>query len=418
MATSTTTKPKKKPAAAAKTKTPAKAKTKAPAKVKASAKAKAPAKAKTKAKASPKVKAKAPAKAPAKAKAKTPAAILRRRSNMEILRAKHKFADGDIDGARDIIVAAIRKHWTSYALWTELGAMMRSNKDFDLIYDLWVTAPKHVAKSYSALRAMARSACITGHSDEGRVLLRRMITIAYKQAYERSLKPPKPVSEMDEDDSFAAKAAVALRDLYIAFKDLPTPFLVSGTLLGLIREGGFISWDKDIDVGIMCANKDADAIELKLRKNGNFYVRKVDLTAARIRLVHTNGTMVDVFPHYPDPRKKIIWHDGSATRWWNSPFELKQAEFIGEKVMIPSDPELYLDENYGDWRTPVSVFDARQDAPNLQVTDPEYLLSLHYFGLVDALRKDKPINQDRYARMLAEIENDDWFLKYANFEDA
>lgn len=343
-------------------------------------------------------------------------AILRRRSSLAIVRAQHAFADGETDRARQIIVAAIRKHWTSYLLWSELGAMMRTAEDFDLIYDLWLSAPKRISQSYGPLRAMARSACITGHSDEGRAILRRLISMSYKQSYDRHIAPAPAIAKEEPEDDFAAKATVALRDLYVAFADLPTPFLVSGTLLGLVREGGFIGWDKDIDVGIFCANKDAPAIEDKLRTTEKFFVRKVDLSAARIRLVHINGTMVDVFPHYTDPKTNIVWHDGSATRWWNSPFEIKEAEFIGETVMIPSDPELYLDENYGDWRTPVSAFDARLDAPNAELTDPDYLLSLHYFSLIDALRKDKAVNQERYSKMLAEIEKDDWFLKFATFE--
>ena len=343
----------------------------------------------------------------------------RQRGRIAIVRARYAHAEGDIDRARALLVDAIRELWATFTLWSELGAMMRTNDDFDLIYDLWLSAPRRLANSQAALRAMARIACITGHGDEGRVLLKRLINLSYKDARERALAPPAaPVSRAEPEDDFAAKATVALRDLYTAFEGLPTPFLISGTLLGLVREGGFIGWDKDIDVGIFCANEDAPAIEDQLRTNRHFFVRKVDLTAARIRLVHENGTMVDVFPHYPDPVTGVIWHDGSATRWWNSPFDIKAAEFIGESVMIPDDPELYLDKNYGDWRTPVSAFDARLDAPNAEVTDPDYLLSLHYFSLIDSLRKGKASNQRRYAFMLAELENDDWFLNYADFDDA
>ena len=101
---------------------------------------------------------------------------------------------------------------------------------------------------------------------------------------------------------------------------------------------------------------------------------------------------------------------------WNLKNQLNkiwfQDKFLGEKVWIPSDPELYLDENYGNWRIPVEIFDARLDAPNVKVTDQEYLITLHYFALLSALKKSKKENIYRYSKLLAEIENDDWFLQF------
>jgi len=37
-------------------------------------------------------------------------------------------------------------------------------------------------------------------------------------------------------------------------KTFPKIFVEAGTLLGCIRDGGFIKWDKDIDTGILCEN--------------------------------------------------------------------------------------------------------------------------------------------------------------------
>ena len=193
---------------------------------------------------------------------------------------------------------------------------------------------------------------------------------------------------------------------------MPKPFLISGTLLGLIREGKFIGWDKDIDVGIFCNREKAYEIVQEFRKSKFFVVRKVDITSDRIRLHHINGTMIDVFPHYKDKNDSKVWHDGSATRWWNSPFSIKETEFIGEKVWIPSNPELYLDENYGNWRIPVEIFDARLDAPNVEVTDQEYLTTLHYFSLLSAIKKSQTEKINRYSRLLLDTEKDDWFLQF------
>jgi hypothetical protein len=48
-------------------------------------------------------------------------------------------------------------------------------------------------------------------------------------------------------------------------------------------------------------------------------------------------------------------------------------EIRGVSVPLPADADRYLTENYGDWRTPRPAFDAfTDDAPNLEVTWPEY----------------------------------------------
>lgn len=217
----------------------------------------------------------------------------------------------------------------------------------------------------------------------------------------------------DDLEGFTIGAREALVDLNSAFKDFSPPFLIAGTLLGLVREGGFIGWDKDIDVGIFVSRDEAKKIEQYLRRSKYFFVRKVDITTDRIRLVHNNGTMVDIFPHYKDTKKDILWHDGSATRWWNSPFKVEKANFVGVPSYIPQNPELYLYESYGDWKSPDPYFDARIDAPNVQVLDTEHLTTLYYFSLVDSIKKKKSLKQTRYAQLLADVEADSWFLNFA-----
>jgi hypothetical protein len=294
--------------------------------------------------------------------------------------------------------------------------MIEDKTDYELISNSWIKAPLSISNDLVICNAVARAAAITGNKDDSRVLLRHLITLTSQiQRLESKFEfdnLDKSSNRINLKNSFSSKASIALRDLYKAFKDLPTPFLISGTLLGLVREGNFIGWDKDIDVGIFCNKEKLAEIETELRTNKLFVLRKLDLTTDRIRIKHISGAGIDVFPHYPDENSNKIWHDGAATKWWNSPFTIKETKFLGEKVWIPSDPELYLDENYGNWRIPVEIFDARLDAPNVKVTDQEYLITLHYFALLSALKKSKKENIYRYSKLLAEIENDDWFLQF------
>ena len=338
-------------------------------------------------------------------------------SRVALKKARDYFVNEEKDKARRIVLKTLKKNnWNLRILWIELIAMMEDKTDYELIRNLWIKAPLSISNDLVICNAVARAAAITGHTDESRALLRHLITLAneisiFSSQFSSSKKNQK-INNFNKDRNFSNKAAEALKDLYEESVDMPKPFLISGTLLGLIREGKFIGWDKDIDVGIFCNKEKAYEIVKEFRKSKFFVVRKVDITSDRIRLVHINGTMIDVFPHYTDKNDSKVWHDGSASRWWNSPFSIKETEFIGEKVWIPSNPELYLDENYGNWRIPVEIFDARLDAPNVEVTDQEYLTTLHYFSLLSAIKKSKKENINRYSKLLQDTEKDDWFLQF------
>jgi hypothetical protein len=202
---------------------------------------------------------------------------------------------------------------------------------------------------------------------------------------------------------FAKDAATTLEDLRVyGLQAGFEPFLISGTLLGHVRDGAIIGWDKDIDVGVFGTQADLVKLGAHLSQSGQFQIRRIDFVDKRLRVRHWTKVDVDIFLHYREGEK--VWHDGSVTRWWNSPFALKTIQFLGVEQFIPEDPERYLDENYGDWRKPDPHFDARYDTPNLEVTNADYRDSLLYFSLSDAVRKVKPVKIKRYKAMISAID--------------
>jgi hypothetical protein len=184
-------------------------------------------------------------------------------------------------------------------------------------------------------------------------------------------------------------------------------FLISGTLLGYVRDGAVIAWDKDIDVGVFSDETDLEAMDAAFEAS-MFQVRRIDFTSTRLRVQHVDGVAIDIFPHYWDGDARLFWHDGAATRWWNTPFGLTRTAFLGVDSWIPDDPERYLDENYGPWRTPDPHFDARLDAPNVEVTDEEYLTTLTYFSLLDALSAGNRRKLARYRTLLHRRGEGEW----------
>ena len=194
----------------------------------------------------------------------------------------------------------------------------------------------------------------------------------------RILKPAERKKPFREDWTDAARRALLdLReDLSAAGVEF---FLISGTLLGCVREGGILGHDKDVDVGVM-DHYEFERVRGALSGTGHFMLLPI-ITERILRVKHSNGVMIDVFFHWEEDGR--LYHEGQKTRWWNSPFQLVETEFLGERFLVPHDTDTYLTENYGDWRTPVTDFETFCDTPNMSVTDRNETLWYYYRMLLD-----------------------------------
>lgn len=331
-------------------------------------------------------------------------------------------AAGDREGAVSTLSTAIHSGLWRYArLWTELRSLMGSPDDYASIRKLWMDSPRGCHSHTPLLSAVARAASVAGVHDEARSLLRK--TILLEAARRRRLRArlgrlkrgavPRVRQMLPTADTsaFDSRAAVALSELNAEFDKLGVRgFLISGTLLGYQRDNGFISWDKDIDLGFFTSEIAPAKLEAAFDRLERFNVRRLDFNTDRMRVDHSNGIMIDVFPHYEGDDDRI-WHDGTATRWWNTPFELTTVDFLGKPQFVPDPPQRYLDENYGQWRTPDPNFDARLDAPNAEVTDQDFLDTLVYFSLLDALTKRDSAKIERYTELLRTMGEGDWLAR-------
>lgn len=164
----------------------------------------------------------------------------------------------------------------------------------------------------------------------------------------------------------------ALGDLCDALDRAGVPFFfAAGTVLGLIREGRPLGADGDIDIGVFAQDWDRNAL-IKIFTDDPRFDLDLHPQSQKVGLRHRGGSPVDIFRFYEEDGR--VWHDGVFVRWHNSPFQVIRQEIGGRELPLPEQPERYLEENYGpDWRVPNPGFDAfTDDAPNLEVTWPEY----------------------------------------------
>ncbi|MGH8558874.1 MAG: adenylyltransferase/cytidyltransferase family protein [Methylococcales bacterium] len=170
-------------------------------------------------------------------------------------------------------------------------------------------------------------------------------------------------------------------------------FLVSGTLLGFVREQDFVDGDYDMDLGFFESEISKDQVYKKLKESP--YFNNVYIKPYIIKAKHKNGVAIDFFVHYQEGRH--IWHGSNIHRWYNSNFFLQKANFKGIECYIPSQPERYLEENYGKWEYPVSYWNYSFDTPNQQF--PKNIETLFYLtdSIVEQFDENITGSDDRYV---------------------
>ena len=204
-------------------------------------------------------------------------------------------------------------------------------------------------------------------------------------------------------------------------------FVISGTFLGLIREGGFLKHDYDIDIGIDSEDYNHNVVINKISKSKKFFIRKIDflregffkkdkyLTKEKrivlVKLIHKSGLNIDLFVHYRE--NNIYWHGSSFHRWDNHIFNLKNYNLHGIDVLGPENYDLYLTENYGNWRTPVKDFHFNTGTPNLSInTNPSSIAM--FLKRMSEFRSAKSFLKNKYILYRCNILSDDGVFDISN----
>lgn len=191
------------------------------------------------------------------------------------------------------------------------------------------------------------------------------------------------------------KGPDVLRKISDVFRRHNVPgFVAAGSLLGMIRDGGFMPHDDDIDVGVLPGGwSPAALLRMLVEEEGFRFEFAFQFRGKTVEFkVSYAGVPVDVFCYeregedlyctcfyyfpeikYPSPNANSAWriHEYNTT-------ELKSIELVGVTFDVPSEPEKVLAQLYGkDWRIPNPNWDDSMH-PGREVLDGEYGYSVDY----------------------------------------
>ena len=208
----------------------------------------------------------------------------------------------------------------------------------------------------------------------------------------------------EQGSSFLSRSSHALTDLANLLRHAQQKiFLVSGTLLGYVREGHLLDHDKDIDIGVI-GWEEQFALFKVLWESPLFSLSPKHLHGAATHLLPINhrptGVAIDIFLYRMLEDKLITGVEfdfGHRQRFAFTPFELSSIKFLDVDLYVPSDSERNLMENFGNWRMPDKGYISHLESPSAM--DPggmDFMITARLHA-INAFRKD---NMNKLRRVL------------------
>ncbi|TKB47591.1 LicD family protein [Ferrimonas sediminicola] len=153
--------------------------------------------------------------------------------------------------------------------------------------------------------------------------------------------------------------------------------LEGGTLLGIVRDGRLLPWDKDLDISV--SDKDIARTRRVLRqvfwagwklKSRNFSVKGSGMSGIRILkledrtggLFHSGHDYLDIFTKTRNG-KHVYWQAAGKIMRVDAKYYdgFEEVAFKGRLLKVPLHHREYLTEKYGDWSQVVKEWDCAKD---------------------------------------------------------
>ena len=147
------------------------------------------------------------------------------------------------------------------------------------------------------------------------------------------------------------------------------PFLISGSLLGCMRDGRIMPHDKDLDMGLIGWESQFNLTKIILNL-GCFDINLKRLIGKNLFLITAKDQRTDIAIDFFFFHEKIDhflhgidYQYGFTQNFKFSKFNLIETKFLGQSFFIPDNWAVMLSENYGEWEKPEPVYVVTVESP-------------------------------------------------------
>ncbi len=197
------------------------------------------------------------------------------------------------------------------------------------------------------------------------------------------------------------------------------PFLCFGSLLGYVREGKFISWDRDLDICFLLEDTDIPFLKKTLVASGFKIIldNSKDVPYKMKCQLSEKHPPIDMAFFKKEGEKLLTYasYTGTYLVRYRTPFVLEKKEYYGVKINIPQNPEVFLTENYGDWETPKCLYHYILDSKLTDFTLPAVRVVAKEYFLQCLIKKDR-VKALHYLKMFnKKIQYDPFWQKVTTY---
>ena len=306
---------------------------------------------------------------------------------------------------------ALSVNKSNYNVANNLGKYYTDKRQYKEALEFFLQARANAHDNPSISNNLAMSYGFVGDFASSLKEHRDAIDIAMRSYPRHFVHPEKPYMDVQNGGAALLAFHEAMRKLDTQF------FLAFGTLLGLVRDGKLLPFDKDTDVGVAW-DLPRKTLATSLVQHGFHCKRYNELSddehVYNFSVTHKETNLaIDLFFFKEVGDSYVTGIDSSpqAVTWTFPSFRLTQARWLGRLWWVPKNPEIFLESVYGkDWRTPDPYFNTPVSGRNRNKESDDTAINFAYGLIFEKMTSREWVKTLGFCAKLLEI-RDDVFIR-------